>query len=116
MSRRLRIFVLTALGCVLSVSLAACGTSAPPNEVEHAIEVHFSPYGWDVVEQAKRVARCESGWNPSATNGQYLGLFQMGSYHYWRFEGNRWDDPYVNARAAGGLYREQGWRPWSCKP
>ena len=119
MSRVRKIVVLSVLCALLAGLLAACGPQEPPppkSAAEHAIEVHFSPYGWDVVEQAKRVAWCESGWNPSATNGQYLGLFQMGSYHYWRFEGNRWDDPYVNARAAGGLYREQGWRPWSCKP
>ena len=119
MSRLPRIVVLSVLGALLAVSLAACGPGepAPPNEVEAAIEMHFGPYGPDVVEEAKRVARCESGWNPDATNGQYLGLFQMGAYHYWRFEGNAWNDPYVNARAAGGLWAEShSWRHWSCKP
>ena len=107
-----RLFLILPL---LLLPLVACAP-APPSTAEHAIEVHFGPFGDDVVEQAKRVARCESGLNPSATNGQYLGLFQMGGYHYWRFEGGAWDDPYVNARAAGGLWLQSGWQPWSCKP
>lgn len=106
----------------LSLVVAACGPwpdePAPPDMtvVEHAIQMHFSPYGDHVVREALNVAWCESTHNPNLTNGQYLGLFQMGKYHYWRFEGNPWNDPYVNARAAGGLYAEQGWRPWECKP
>lgn len=106
---------LLALIPLAFLPLAACAP-APPNLAEQAIEVHFSHYGPEVVEEAKAVARCESGLDPTATNGQYLGLFQMGGYHYWRFEGNAWDDPFVNARAAGGLYAERGWQPWSCKP
>ena len=39
--------------------------------VIHAV---FGKYG----AQAVRVARCESGLTIGATNGQYLGLFQMG--------------------------------------
>jgi hypothetical protein len=33
----------------------------------------------DYCGQALRVARCESGYRTTAQNGQYLGIFQMGS-------------------------------------
>jgi hypothetical protein len=66
-------------------------------------------------DRAVRIARCESGLNPHARNGQYLGLFQLGSYHYWRFGGKPWNDPVVNIDAAAALQAEQGWQPWSCR-
>lgn len=113
----MRRIVCAIIVAVSAIFVVGCGEAAPPkSDAELAIEMHFGPYGPEVVEQAKRVAMCESTMNPGVTNGQYIGLFQMGSYHYWRFEGNNGYDPYVNARAAGGLWLERGWQPWECKP
>ena len=78
------------------------------------IKLVFGRYG----DQAVRVAGCETGGTFSvwARNGQYLGLFQMGSYarslygHSW----NAWGQ----ARAAYQYFVDSGrdWSPWSCKP
>lgn len=66
--------------------------------------------------QALRVARCESGYSVWARNGQYLGLFQMGTYARARYghSNNAWGQ----ARAAYRYFIASGrdWSPWSCKP
>lgn len=66
--------------------------------------------------QALTVARCESGLSIYATNGQYLGLFQMGDYAR-----SRYGHSYTalgQARSAYAYFSESGynWSPWSCKP
>jgi hypothetical protein len=66
--------------------------------------------------QALRVARCESRFRPHARNGQYLGLFQMGSSERRRF--GHGATPYAQAKAAHRYFVLSGrdWSPWSCKP
>ena len=66
--------------------------------------------------QAISVSRCESGLTIGATNGQYLGLFQMGSSER-RIYGHGWN-PWIQARAAYRYFVASGrdWSPWSCKP
>lgn len=66
--------------------------------------------------QALRVATCESGLTEWARNGQYLGLFQMGSYARARY-GHAWN-PWTQARAAFRYFVDSGrdWSPWACKP
>lgn len=66
--------------------------------------------------QALRVAWCESRFDVWARNGQYLGLFQMGSYaraHYGH--GN---DAWAQSRAAYRYFVASGrdWSPWTCRP
>ncbi len=65
--------------------------------------------------QALRVARCESGLRTWASNGQYLGLFQMGAYARARY--GHASDAYGQARAAYRYFRDSGyrWGPWTCK-
>jgi hypothetical protein len=72
----------------------------------------FGPY----CKQAIEVSRCESGWSHWARNGQYLGLFQMGSYARGRY-GHAWN-PWAQARSAYRYFVASGkdWSPWSCKP
>jgi hypothetical protein len=96
---------------LLAVALTGCNA-------EHWIRLAFEEHGPAVQAEAVDVARCESSLNPSATNGEYLGLFQLGHYHYWRIDvyGGDWANPWQNAEAASDLYAEQGWRPWSCRP
>jgi hypothetical protein len=73
--------------------------------------------------QALRVAGCESAGDPTghvlrpfARNGQFLGLFQLGSWARSRYLHGPWFGAYANARAALALYRDNGgWRgQWSC--
>ena len=64
--------------------------------------------------EAISVATCESHLNVYARNGQYLGLFQFGSFaraHY----GFAWD-ALTQARAAYRYWRDAGWSPWQCRP
>lgn len=66
--------------------------------------------------QALTVARCESGLSTSARNGQYLGLFQMGSTERRLF--GHGSSAVAQARAAHRYFVFSGrdWSPWSCKP
>lgn len=101
------------VACLVAFVLACTGCNPSA-----AIEVVFHRHGPAVVDQALEVAECESGMNPEARNGQFLGLYQMGHWHYWRFGDGDWRDPLVNALAAEGLWKDSGgsWRPWACAP
>ena len=91
---------------------AAAQTYHGPREVRTAICTTFRGY----CSQALRVAWCESRYNVYARNGQYLGLFQMGSYARGRY-GHSWS-AWGQARAAYRYFRDSGysWGPWACKP
>lgn len=67
-------------------------------------------------KQALQVARCESGYRTGAQNGQYRGLFQMGSSERQLF--GHGESALVQARAAYRYFVRSGrdWSPWSCKP
>jgi len=59
------------------------------------------------------VSRCESTFNPFASNGQYRGLFQL----HWAPFGFSPFDPIANALSAALTVRHDGgWRQWECKP
>ena len=66
--------------------------------------------------QALQVARCESGVQTTAQNGQYLGLFQMGSTERRTF--GHGESAIEQAQAAYRYFVRSGrdWSPWSCKP
>ena len=67
-------------------------------------------------QEALAVSRCESGLRTDAQNGQYLGLFQMGSNER-RIYGHG-STATVQATAAHRYFIDSGsnWGPWSCKP
>ena len=67
-------------------------------------------------DQALQVARCESGLRTSAENGQYLGMFQMGSNERALF--GHGTSALEQAKAAHRYFVRSGrdWSPWSCKP
>ena len=79
-----------------------------------AISYVFGVY----ASQAISVARCESGGTFSvyASNGQYLGFFQMGDYARAKYGHST--IPYYQARAAYAYFKDSGsdWSPWECKP
>ena len=66
--------------------------------------------------QALAVARCESGLSTGARNGEYRGLFQMGSSERQLY--GHGAGAAAQARAAHRYFVRSGrdWSPWSCKP
>jgi hypothetical protein len=64
--------------------------------------------------EAVAVARCESRLSTNAQNGQYLGLFQMGSYERRLF--GHGTSAREQAIAAHRYFVRSGrdWSPWSC--
>ena len=76
-----------------------------------AISYVFGPYS----RQALGVAWCESRFSPRARNGQYLGLFQMGSSERRLF--GHGPTPLAQAWAAWRYFERSGrdWSPWSCR-
>jgi hypothetical protein len=71
----------------------------------------FGPY----CDEAIDVAWCESRLSTSARNGQYLGLFQMGSNERRLF--GHGDSAHAQAVAAHRYFVRSGrdWSPWSCR-
>lgn len=72
----------------------------------------FGPY----CSEALSVAECESGFSPTAVNGQYLGVFQMGEYE--RATYGHGDTVEEQAQAAYRYFVAAGsdWSPWVCQP
>ena len=108
---------------VLVVLTAACGprpSAGPPPAVSMSINQAFRPFGQGVVDQAFRVAKCESGWVATAGAGRYYqGLFQLGQHVVAiRSYGGNFLDPWQNAQAARDLYITRGysWSAWTCRP
>ena len=66
--------------------------------------------------EALAVSRCESGMRTDARNGEYLGLFQMGTTERRLF--GHGPSAIEQVKAAHRYYVASGhsWRAWSCKP
>src|SRR5262245_50772497 len=69
----------------------------------------------DHCQEAVAVAWCESHLSTTAQNGQYLGLFQMGSYERQLF--GHGPTAHAQALAAHRYFVRSGrdWSPWSCR-
>ena len=82
------------------------------NDAVLSIRYVFGEY----AVQALAVAWCESRLSRHAHNGQYLGLFQMGSSERRIF--GHGETFYEQAVAAHRYFVSSGrdWSPWSCKP
>jgi hypothetical protein len=85
-----------------------------PDDVVGSVRIAATRYGLS-ADGMLRVARCESNLQRGATNGQYLGLFQLGTYARARYLRGDWSDAYANAVAAARYVHDAGgWSPWSC--
>jgi hypothetical protein len=106
-----RAIVLALLVAAALVSASSADATTPAQNRAIICKV-FGPY----CSQAISVSRCESGHNTWATNGQYLGLFQMGSFARSRY--GHGSSAWTQARAAYRYFVDSGkdWSPWSCKP
>lgn len=107
----------------LLVSIAVLlGPTAAPTQKDHtgverikeAITWSFCGHHYRKCEDgetAKRIAWCESRYNRYAQNGQYLGLFQMGSNERYIY-GHGWT-AWLQAKAANAYQNVSGWGPWN---
>lgn len=96
-----------------SIPTASAGYIGPEtNGSRYVICQVFGRY----CRQAIAVARCESRFSVRSTNGQYLGLFQMGSWERRTY--GHGQDAWSQARAAHRYFVASGrdWSPWTCKP
>jgi hypothetical protein len=67
-------------------------------------------------QEAVDVAWCESRLQTTAENGQYLGLFQMGSLARQLFGHGATAHAQAIAAHKYFVYSGRDWSPWSCKP
>jgi hypothetical protein len=73
-------------------------------------------------QEAINVAACESGGGDPknisiyAQNGQYLGMFQMGTNERATYAKIGYDTPYQQTVAAWNYFAVSGWSPWDCQP
>lgn len=133
MIRRISV-ILTAFMAVFVLS----GT-AQANHAKWDCGQHWWKGSWHVKEQIKcfagkydvsvstsiRVADCESGFTPSATNNRFAGIFQIGDTEWesWYTPWVRWRDwPDKASRLNGRLnvavatyhVKHAGWEAWTC--
>lgn len=64
--------------------------------------------------EAKAVAWCESRYSTTAINGQYYGLFQMGSAERATYATIGYTTAYQQTVAAHNYFMAAGWGPWAC--
>jgi hypothetical protein len=106
----LTVVLLAALGGVV-------GQTAQASNYTSARQAVCAVFG-NYCSQAMAVVRCETGgtYSPWATNGQYHGIFQMGSNERDTY-GDGWN-VWAQAKAAFRYFIASGrdWSPWECKP
>jgi len=110
----------------IAILVSSLGLSVKPAEarpklqtIKYAINLNWCGHVKKTCEdgqEAWRVAGCETGhtYDIWASNGQYKGLWQMGSSERRRF-GHGWN-AWEQAKAAHKYWIVSGkdWSPWSC--
>jgi hypothetical protein len=114
----------TRLAIVVSMKLQSLHARASQQAKRRAVALRSAPprkaicavFGARHCRDAIAVAHCESRLTTTARNGQYLGLFQMGSTARRTY--GHGTSPYAQAKAAHTYFVASGrdWSPWSCKP
>jgi hypothetical protein len=105
--------LLVAVSTLILLALAHLASAARPREPVQVVICRV--FGTRCYE-ALTVSWCESRWRTWARNGQYLGLFQMGSGERELF--GHGSDAEAQARAAYRYFVASGrdWSPWECRP
>ena len=113
-----------SVAAIIVIAVAAPAASARPEVAKdrrnavNAMAAIIAVWPKQYRAEAYRVAGCETGYTYDvyARNGQYLGLWQMGSYARGRY-GHSWT-ALGQARAAYRYFVDSGrdWSPWECKP
>lgn len=109
----MRMLMVVICALVVILQAKASGETSYYMQAKRAVCYYFGDY----CSQAMAVARCETGgtyW-PWASNGQYLGIFQMGSHERARY--GHGPDVWSQARAAYHYFVDSGrdWSPWACR-
>jgi len=104
--------MLATLTITTLILAAPLGAVARPEPVQVTICRVFGTACFDAL----KVSWCESRWHTWARNGQYLGLFQMGSRERSLFGHGL--DAEAQTRAAYRYFVASGrdWSPWTCQP
>lgn len=94
--------------------IGPCTTgSAFAPEIEAVITSYWGPY----ADAALSVSKCESGYlGTTAMNGQYLGLFQMGTTERATYGDSICAEGQSQAAAYYFEMTGANWGPWTCKP
>lgn len=117
--RRRAALLAAACAALASAGVLPAGPERERSDYQKARRAVYKVFG-PYASQAMSVVACETGGTYSvwARNGQYLGLFQMGSA-----ERARWGHgpgPWPQARAAYRYFVHEGkdWSPWDpvCRP
>lgn len=74
----------------------------------------MSIFGHHHGPKAVDVAWCESRYHTTARNGQYLGIFQMGSWERRNYAHGRYTTARHQILAAHRYWLRVGWGAWSC--
>ncbi|MNX50144.1 Transglycosylase-like domain protein [compost metagenome] len=84
------------------------------------INTYSAQHGLDANKVA-RIAKCESTFNPNATNGIYQGLFQHHS-GYWPARATKYGAPGASifdaaaqVKVTTAMMAEVGYGPWECQ-
>lgn len=104
------------VGIVLALSPPTTPVEARTTRqrVHHQVHRHWTTTHH--AHDAMAVLLCESGGNPRAENGQYLGLFQMGEYER---NSTNWGWAIRKQARAAKLYwvrTGRDWDAWACQP
>ncbi|MFZ2836658.1 MAG: ubiquitin-like domain-containing protein [Candidatus Saccharimonadales bacterium] len=93
---------------------------AGPAEIIAMINTYSAQHGLDANKVA-RIAKCESTFNPNATNGIYQGLFQHHS-GYWPARATKYGAPGASifdaaaqVKVTTAMMAEVGYGPWECQ-
>lgn len=121
---RAKATIVAALFGALILASPALPHYTPPDKRHialHAVQKAFCGHvnkSCRYSQEAMKVVYCETGGTYSvwSRNGQYLGLFQMGSWE--RATYGHGNNAWVQARAAHRYFVASGsdWSPWECKP
>ena len=112
-----KLLLLTA-ALMLACLLAAAPGFAHEAKAATLYDTVSSAWPAALADTATGVAYEESGGVPTATNGEYRGLFQIGVSACASVNCNYGAlfDPYYNAQVAYELYQQSGWAPWTVYP
>jgi hypothetical protein len=105
---------LTVDGIAGPATIAALGLTGGARTLRQTAST-APPAGDDAADALAKIAQCESGGNPSITNGPYRGKYQF-TRATWRRYGGTGDpaaaDEATQDAIAAKLYAAEGAKPW----
>jgi hypothetical protein len=105
---------LTVDGIAGPATIAALGLTGGARTLRQTAST-APPAGDDATDALAKIAQCESGGNPSITNGPYRGKYQF-TRATWRRYGGTGDpaaaDEATQDAIAAKLYAAEGAKPW----